>query len=65
MYPCTCMPVILQTNSNTHFYLSRRSTRLTVHIAFLVGPVGDVRVVYSMVNGYANINKENRKKKNI
>ena len=26
--------VILQTSSNTHLYLSRRSTRLTVHIAF-------------------------------
>ena len=26
--------VILQTNSNTHLYLSRWSTRLTVHIAF-------------------------------
>ena len=39
MYPCTCMLVsvyyvILQTSSNTHLYLSRRSTRLTVHIAF-------------------------------
>ena len=39
MYPCTCMfisvyYVILQTSSNTHLYLSRRSTRLTVHIAF-------------------------------
>ena len=39
MYPCTCTLVsvyyvILQTSSNTHLYLSRRSTRLTVHIAF-------------------------------
>ena len=25
--------VILQTSSNTHLFLSRRSTRLTVHIA--------------------------------
>ena len=38
MYPCTCMLVsvyyvILQTSYSTHLYLSRRSTRLTVHIA--------------------------------
>ena len=38
MYPCTCMLasfyyVTLQTSSNTHLYLSRQSTRLTVHIA--------------------------------
>ena len=39
MYPSTCMRVsvyyvILQTSSTTHLYLSRRSMRLTVHIAF-------------------------------
>ena len=38
MYPCTCMLVsvyyvILQTSSNTHLSLSRRSTRLTNYIA--------------------------------
>ena len=63
MYPRTCMLVsvyyvTLQTNSYTHLYLSRWSTSLTV----LVGPRGAVRVVSLMVNGYADIYKDNRRK---
>ena len=67
MYQCTCMLVsiyyvILQTSSNTHLYLSWQSTRLTVHICLLVGPRGDIRVVSLVVNGYADIYKDNRRK---
>ena len=45
IYPCTCMLVSvyydkLQTSNNTHLYLSRRSTRLTVLIKPLSRPKG-------------------------
>ena len=73
MYPCTCMLVsdyylILQMSSCTRIYLSRRSTRdewipqCSYTYSLLVGPRGEVRVVSLMVNGYAEIYKDNRKK---
>ena len=57
--------VILQTSSNTHLYLSRRSTLYASHCSYslLVGPRGDVRVVSLMVNDYADIYKDNTRKK--
>ena len=70
MYPCTCMLVstyyvILQKSSSTHIYHSRRSTRdewtPQCSYSLLVGPRGEVRVVSLMVNGYADIYKDNRR----
>ena len=62
MYPCMCMLVfayyvILQMSSSicTHIYLSRRSTRdewaPQCSYSLPVGPRGEVRVVFLMVNG--------------
>ena len=66
MYPCMCLLVsvyyvILQTSSNTHLYLSRRLTRHCSY-SLSVGPREDIRVVSLMVNGYADIYKDNRQK---
>ena len=64
MYPCTCMSPFVMSYCRrvviTHLYLSRWSTRLTVHIAFWLAQ--DVRVVSLMVNGYADIYKDNTRK---
>ena len=66
MYPCICMLIsayyaIMQMNSSTHLYLSRRSTpdewTSQCPYSLLVGPWGEVRVVYLMVNGFVDIYK--------
>ena len=65
MYPCTCMSmfnmsycrrVVILTLSFTTVFASHCSYSL------LVGPRGDVRVVSLMVNGYADIYKDNTRK---
>ena len=70
MYPCTCMLVcahyvILQMSRSTRIYLSQRSTRdewkPQCSYSLLVGPRGDERVISLMVNGYADIYKDNRR----
>ena len=70
MYPCmrllvSAYYVILQMSSSTHIYLSRRSTRdewtPQCSCSLLVGPRGQVRVVSLVVNGYADIFKDNRR----
>ena len=65
MYPCTCMLVsayyvVLQMSSSTHGQCMTNG-QFSVHIiSLLVWPRGEVRVVSVMVNGYADIYKDNR-----
>ena len=44
------------------FHDGRRIQHSHCSYSLLIGPRGDVRVVYLMVNGYANIYKDNRRK---
>ena len=64
MYPCTCMsPFIMSYCRRVVIPLS--FTRVyTSHCSysFLVGPRGDVNEVSLMVNGYADIYKDNTRK---
>ena len=64
-YPCTCMLVsvyyvTLQTCSNTFIFTTVDASHCSYSL--LVGPRADVMVVSLMVNGYADIYKDKRRK---